>query len=166
MVGIAAGALIAAIALGVLLTYRGSGVVNFANGAIAMYIAYVYTVLRRDGDLFLPPLPNPLALVEGIVHLFQTHDTFSLPDIPTQVSFGSGMSFWPALVISLVFCVLLGLLLHFADLPAVAQRAAAREGRRVGRPVPVPRRRSIIRRFDTTPQHGEAAARSSRRRRR
>ncbi len=50
--GMAQGALIAAIALGVILTYRGSGVVNFANGAIAMYIAYVYAVLRRDGDLF------------------------------------------------------------------------------------------------------------------
>ena len=66
--GVAQGALIAAVALGVMLTYRGSGVVNFANGAIAMYVAYVYTVLRRDGDLFLPPLPNPLSLVEGVVH--------------------------------------------------------------------------------------------------
>ena len=64
------GALIAAIALGVVLTYRGSGVVNFANGAIAMYIAYVYAGCARDGDLFLPPLPNPLALVEGVVHRF------------------------------------------------------------------------------------------------
>ena len=43
--GLASGALIAAIALGVVLTYRGSGVVNFANSAIAMYIAYIYAVL-------------------------------------------------------------------------------------------------------------------------
>ena len=59
--GIAQGALIAAIALGVVLTYLGSGVVNFANGTIAMYVAYLYAGLRADGDLFLPPLPNPLA---------------------------------------------------------------------------------------------------------
>jgi len=106
--GVAQGALIAAIALGVVLTYRGSGVVNFANGAIAMYIAYVYAILRNDGDLFLPPLPNPLALVEGVVHQFGS-DSFSLPDIPTSISFGSRMSFWPALLLSLGFCVVLGL---------------------------------------------------------
>ena len=58
--GMALGALVAAIALGVLLTYRGSGVINLANGSVAMYVGYVYTALRRDGDLFLPPLPNPL----------------------------------------------------------------------------------------------------------
>ena len=54
--GLTNGALIAAIALGVVITYRGSGVVNFANSAIAMYVAYVYAVLRKDGDLFLPPI--------------------------------------------------------------------------------------------------------------
>ena len=37
--GIGAGAFIAAIGLGVVLTYRGSGVVNFAAGAMAAYIA-------------------------------------------------------------------------------------------------------------------------------
>jgi branched-chain amino acid transport system permease protein len=111
--GIAQGALVAAIALGVVLTYRGSGVVNFANSAIAMYIAYVYAVLRKEGDLFLPPLPNPLALVEGVVHWFQPNNTFDLPDIPTRISFGPNMQFWPALVISLLFAVLMGLILHF-----------------------------------------------------
>ena len=34
--GLGEGALIAAIGLGVVLTYRGSGVVNFATGAMAM----------------------------------------------------------------------------------------------------------------------------------
>lgn len=111
--GVAQGALIAAIALGVVLTYRGSGVVNFANGAVAMYIAYVYTVLRNTGALFLPPIPNPLKVVEGFVHLFQRHKTMRLPSIPVQISFGQSIGFWPALIISLVFCVVLGLALHF-----------------------------------------------------
>ena len=110
--GVAGGALIAAIALGVVLTYRGSGVVNLSNGAVAMYVGYVYAVLRRDGDLMLPPLPNPLSIVEGLVHLTQSPDTFKVPHIPTSISFGSSMSFWPAVVISLLFCVLLGLVLH------------------------------------------------------
>jgi branched-chain amino acid transport system permease protein len=112
--GIAQGALVAAIALGVVLTYRGSGVVNFSNSAVAMYIAYVYAVLRRDGDLFLPPLPNPLALIEGVLHKFQDRGSWTdLPDWPTRISFGPNMTFWPALVISLVFAVILGLVFHF-----------------------------------------------------
>lgn len=110
--GVAQGSLIAAIALGVVLTFRGSGVVNFANGAIAMYVAYVYAGLRAAGDLFLPPLPNPLALVEGVVHWFQADDALDLPDWPTSISFAGELGFWPALVLSLVFCVLFGLLIH------------------------------------------------------
>lgn len=110
--GLSQGALIAAIALGVVLTYRGSGVVNFANSAVAMYVAYVYAVLRREGDLFLPPLPNPLAPIEGVVHWFQADDTFDLPDIPTRISFGPNMQFWPALIIALLFAVFLGWVMH------------------------------------------------------
>ncbi len=111
--GIAQGALIAAIALGVALTYRGSGVVNLANAVIATYAAFIYAVLRAEGDLFLPPLPNPLAPVEGIVHWFQDDNSLDLPDIPTRISFGPNMQFWPALLLSLLFCVILGLALHF-----------------------------------------------------
>lgn len=110
--GVAQGALVAAIALGVVLTYRGSGVVNLANGSIAMYAAYVYAVLRAEGDLFLPPLPNPLAPVEGVVHWFQADDSFALPDLPTTISFGPNMVFWPALGLAVAFCLLLGLGLH------------------------------------------------------
>jgi branched-chain amino acid transport system permease protein len=148
--GVAQGALIAAVALGVMLTYRGSGVVNFANGVIAMYVAYVYTVLRRDGDLFLPPLPNPLSLVEGLVHQFQSNKTFHLPDIPTKISFGTGMSFWPALMISLVFCIALGLALHFLIFrplrfaPPIAKVVAS-----VGLFLLL--EATVIRRFGTTP---------------
>ena len=111
--GVAQGALVAAIALGVVLTFRGSGVVNFANATIAMYVAYVYRLLRAEGDLFLPPLPNPLALVEGVVHRFQAGDSLDLPDWPTKISIGGPMSFGVALVLSLVFCVLFGLAIHF-----------------------------------------------------
>ncbi|MGB8860972.1 MAG: hypothetical protein WCC60_17055, partial [Ilumatobacteraceae bacterium] len=129
--GIAQGALVAAIALGVVLTYRGSGVVNLASSSIAMYVAYVYAVLRRDGDLFLPPLPNPLALIEGVVHKMDSTSSLDLPDWPTRVSFGDAMSFWPALAISLVFAVLLGLALHFLifrplrDAPPLAKVVAS-----------------------------------------
>ena len=129
--GVAQGALIAAIALGVVLTYLGSGVVNFANGTIAMYIAYLYAGLRAEGDLFVPPLPNPLALVEGVGHWFQTNDTLDLPDVPSTISLGGPMPFWPALALSLAFSVVLGLLIHWLifrplrDAPVLAKVVAS-----------------------------------------
>ena len=64
LLGLGAGAVYAAIALGLVLTHRASGVVNFAHGAIAMYATYVYVGLRVDGNLVLP-LPGP----EARIHL-------------------------------------------------------------------------------------------------
>ena len=64
LLGTGAGAIYAAIALGLLMTYRSSGVVNFAHGAAAMYGAYVFVGLRVDGDLLLPLPGTP-----GRVHL-------------------------------------------------------------------------------------------------
>src|SRR5262245_44597370 len=46
--GLGAGALIASISLGVVLIYRGSGVINVATGAIAMLAAYVFWAFRTD----------------------------------------------------------------------------------------------------------------------
>lgn len=54
MLGLGAGAVYAALALGLVLTYRASGVVNVAHGAMAMYATYVYVELRSAGDLVLP----------------------------------------------------------------------------------------------------------------
>jgi branched-chain amino acid transport system permease protein len=111
LLGIGTGALVAAIALAVVLTFRGSGVVNFASGAVAMYAAYVYDSLRRTGELVVPPLPNPLAVVEGIAHTFGVRGV-ELADWPTFVGLGQPKSFWPALVITLVVAAAMGLLLH------------------------------------------------------
>ena len=63
--GLGTGSLIAGIALGVVLTYRGSGVVDFSKGAVAIFIGYVFHELRTRGRIVVPPLPNPLALIEG-----------------------------------------------------------------------------------------------------
>ena len=90
--GLGSGALIAAIALGVVLTYKGAGVVNFSNGAVAIYAAYIFHGLRGafdngNGKLYLPPLPNPLAVVEGVWNSFVTRrsDWIDLPNWPTKV---------------------------------------------------------------------------------
>ncbi len=48
LLGLGAGALIASIALGVVLIYRGSGIINLATGAIAMLAAYLYWAFRTD----------------------------------------------------------------------------------------------------------------------
>lgn len=54
LLGLGIGAVIAALAIGVVLTYRASGVVNFAHAATGMFIGYVYAALRSTGDLVLP----------------------------------------------------------------------------------------------------------------
>jgi branched-chain amino acid transport system permease protein len=46
--GLGAGALVASIALGVVLVYRGSGVINVAMGGVAMLAAYIFWALRTD----------------------------------------------------------------------------------------------------------------------
>jgi branched-subunit amino acid ABC-type transport system permease component len=53
LLGLGNGAVYAALALALVMTYRSSGVVNFATGAIALYIAYTYAYLR-DGELLIP----------------------------------------------------------------------------------------------------------------
>jgi branched-chain amino acid transport system permease protein len=48
LLGLGSGALIAGIALGVVLTYRGSGVINLATGGFAMLAGYAFWALRVD----------------------------------------------------------------------------------------------------------------------
>ncbi len=48
LLGLGTGALIAGIALGVVLTYRGSGIINLATGAVAMVAGYSFWSLQSD----------------------------------------------------------------------------------------------------------------------
>jgi branched-chain amino acid transport system permease protein len=56
LLGLGTGALIAGIGLGVVLTYRGSGVINVATGAVAMAAGYAFYSLRTVVD-------TPVALI-------------------------------------------------------------------------------------------------------
>jgi branched-chain amino acid transport system permease protein len=59
LLGSGAAAIIAAFGLGLVITYQGSGVVNFAYGAMAMWVAYVYADLRQGAYPFpIPGLPG------------------------------------------------------------------------------------------------------------
>jgi branched-subunit amino acid ABC-type transport system permease component len=66
LAGLGGGAVVAALAVGLVLCFRTSGVVNFAYGAMGMYLAYVYLELRRTGELLLPVvgLPSRIPLVQ------------------------------------------------------------------------------------------------------
>ncbi|CAN5435720.1 hypothetical protein BH23ACT3_BH23ACT3_00640 [soil metagenome] len=59
LLGTGAGAIIAALGLGLAITHRGSGVVNFAHGAMATWVAFVYADLRSGSYPFpVPGLPG------------------------------------------------------------------------------------------------------------
>jgi len=112
---IGTGALIAAVGLGVVLTFRGSGVVNFANGVITVFVAYWYYGLKVEGKFYVPPLPNPFVLIEIPVNWFRDEGKYlDLPNWPTTIDLpGDRMTTVSSMLIALVVAVLLGLFLHF-----------------------------------------------------
>lgn len=59
LLGLGAGAVIAALGLGIVVTHRASGVINFAHAAIGMFLAFSFYELRATGDLVLPVLGLP-----------------------------------------------------------------------------------------------------------
>jgi branched-chain amino acid transport system permease protein len=75
IIGLTAGSVYAALAMGLVTTYRGTGVINFAQAAIAAWGAYVYADLSSTGRLVLPvghvqlggPWPAGPAFVGGVV---------------------------------------------------------------------------------------------------
>lgn len=88
LLGSGAGAIIASVGLGLVVTYRASGVVNFASGAMAMWSAYVYADLRRGAY----PLP--------------------IPGLPDRVQFDSGVHPIAALVVAVATSAALGFIVY------------------------------------------------------
>jgi len=90
LLGLGAGAIYAVLALGLVLKYRSAGVVDFGHSATAMFIAYVYFGLRTQGKLELPwaVLPHEITLT------------------------GSEMGNAPALILSLIYAAILGLVMY------------------------------------------------------
>ena len=110
ILGLGSGAVYAALSLGLVVTYRSSGVVNLASAAIALYIAYTYAYLRM-GELVDP-----------------------IPGLSPTVSLGTGpLGFWPAFLISLAVAGVLGALLYALIFrPLRAAPAAAKAVASVG----------------------------------
>jgi len=88
LLGLANGAVFASLALALVVTYRSSGVINFATSGIALVTAYEYAYLRRGRLLVLIPGFKPVVKLTG------------------------SMGFVPAFIASLVIAALLGLLLY------------------------------------------------------
>jgi len=102
ILGLGNGSVFAALAMALVVTYRSSGVLNFATGAQALYASYTYGLLRT-GRLLLP-----------------------IPGVPT-ISIGGPMAFAPALVVTLAMQALLGVILYEAVFrPLRHQRAVAK----------------------------------------
>jgi len=91
ILGLGSGATYAILGQGLVLKYRSAGVVDFAHGAVAMFIAYVFINLRSFGQLELPVVL-----------------------IPHQISLngGAGLNTGLAIVISLVYAAVFGLVLY------------------------------------------------------
>ena len=109
LLGLGAGGITALLGVGLVGAYQASGVVNFAQGAMAMYCAYCYSELRETGELVLP--------VIGLPHR-----------VPLA---GDALATGPALAITLIYAALLGVglyLLIFRPLrhaPALAKVVAS-----------------------------------------
>jgi ABC-type branched-subunit amino acid transport system ATPase component/branched-subunit amino acid ABC-type transport system permease component len=88
LLGLANGAVFAALGVAVVVTYRSSGVMNFATSSIGLYGAYMYASFREGELLFL------------------------LPGLPHGYHFGQPLGFWPAVAATLVANALLGLALY------------------------------------------------------
>jgi ABC-type branched-subunit amino acid transport system ATPase component/ABC-type branched-subunit amino acid transport system permease subunit len=107
LLGLGNGAVFGALALAIVLTYRSSGVLNFGSGAIALYVAYVYAFLR-EGQFLVP-----------------------IPGLPKTIDLGGPVAMWPAMIASLLFGALLGLVLYLVvfrplrTAPPVAKAVAA-----------------------------------------
>ncbi|CAB4714886.1 unannotated protein [freshwater metagenome] len=107
LLGCGAGAIIAGFAMGLVISYQGSGIVNFAYGAIAMWSAYVYAELRNGAYLF------------------------PIPGLPDRYRFGHDVGFTWAFSLALLTAALMGLLIYalifrpLRDAPALARVVAS-----------------------------------------
>ncbi|MBD0739253.1 ABC transporter permease subunit [Streptomyces sp. CBMA29] len=65
VLGLGAGAVTAALGMGLVMTYKGTGFINFAHAAVALWGAFAYDELRRSGDLVLPVVLVPCRIPLG-----------------------------------------------------------------------------------------------------
>ena len=129
------GALVAAIALGVVLTYRSSGVVNFANAATATYAAVPRsTACSGRASCSCRRCRTPCRSLEGLMHAVPGRRCRCRT--PDSLAFGAPLTFGAAFALSLVIASVAGTAHAPAGVPPPAPRPAAGQDGRLGRPAP------------------------------
>ncbi|MFT4657179.1 MAG: branched-chain amino acid transport system permease protein [Ilumatobacter sp.] len=98
--GLGIGSLYAMLAAGLVISYKGSGVINFAHGAIAMYGVVTFDAAWNRGEIFLP-----------WIDILPTH-ALNIPVRITTASDGT-WEFLPSLMVALAMAALIGLMVHF-----------------------------------------------------
>ena len=98
--GLGLGALFGMLGAGLVVSYQGSGVINFAHGAMAMYGMFTFDTAWNRGELFLPWLD------------FLPSNALNVPVRITLDSDGS-WPFLPSLILALLMAALIGLGAHF-----------------------------------------------------
>jgi len=99
LLGLGLGALYAMLGTGLVIVYRGSGVINFAQGAFAMYGVLTFDEAHRNGYVRLP-----------LIDVLPTH-TLNVP-INIRLS-DTGVSTPVAFVVAVLMAVAIGLAVHF-----------------------------------------------------
>ncbi|MEZ5245552.1 MAG: ABC transporter permease [Acidimicrobiales bacterium] len=88
LLGLGVGGVIAALAIGVVVTHRASNVINFAHAAVGTYLALVYYEFRATGDVVQP---------------------FLLPFVPSRFHLLDRPVVTSALVVTLLLAAIVGL---------------------------------------------------------
>jgi branched-subunit amino acid ABC-type transport system permease component len=100
LIGLGLGALYAMLGAGLVVSYKGSGVINFAYGAMAMYGLFTFDTAWNRGEFFFPWVD--FLPTKGL-------------NIPVKITL-SDSGTWPfvaSLVLALLMAVFLGLAAHF-----------------------------------------------------
>ncbi|CAB4539050.1 MAG: hypothetical protein F2534_00790 [Actinobacteria bacterium] len=116
LAGLGLGSLYAMLGAGLVIVYRGSGVINFAQGAFAMYGVFTFDEARRNGYLRLPWFD-----------FLPTHTV----NVPVSIKLSDeGVSTPVAFVLAIAMAVLIGLMAHFLVFRPL--RSAAPLGKVIG----------------------------------
>lgn len=100
LIGLGIGSLYACLGAGLVISFKGSGVINFAHGALAMYGVFTFDRAWSGGEFFLP-----------LVDFLPT----STVNVPVRITLSS-TGRWPmipSLILALLMAAALGLAAHF-----------------------------------------------------
>jgi len=100
VLGLGPGGFFALLAIGIVIAYRGSGVINFAQGAVAMFVSFEYYSIRKKGILRMP-----------WVDVLPTHQ-LNLP-VNIKLSSSGTVGYLPGMALAMFMAFVLGAMAHY-----------------------------------------------------